>query len=100
MKEDGCNNIGQSSDRDVQSILLAMVEARQAQLMEQAILCFVVAQLHLEQEMVLRQVDGEDRLQTLDDLDYSMPHSFLHLLPPPLPLLLAVLCHPKDHPSR
>lgn len=100
MKEDGCSNIGQNWDRDVQSILLAKVEAKRARLMEQAILCFVVVQLRLEQEMVSRQVVGEDRLQTLDDPDYLMPHSFLHLLLPPPPWRLAVLCRSEDHPSR
>lgn len=100
MKEDGCSNIDQNLDQDEQSILLAMVEARRVQLMELAILCFVAVQLPLEQETVLHQVDGEDHLQKLDGPGCLMPHSFLHLLPPPPPLLSAVLCRPRAHPSH
>lgn len=92
VKADGCSSIDQNLDRDVQSILLAAVEAMQVQLREQAILCFVVAQLHLEQETVLRQVDGEDHLQTLDDPDYLMLRSFLRLLLLPPPSRSVVLC--------
>jgi hypothetical protein len=79
-KRDGCSNIVQNWDQDVQSIPQVKVGETLGLLLVQEKHSLVVAQHHLVQEMVLYLVEAEDHSQMLDGPDLLPRQQLQHLL--------------------